>query len=259
MTQYNIVSAASLVAGQPEDISVVLSNLQAIATVLNGGLDDTNINAAAAIALSKLAGYPSDLTKFARGDGTWAAPPAPVIPTINYGITLPASPTDGQEAILVDSLTNPTYQWRFRYNAGSSSAYKWEFIGGTRVIVPGPGSGSVNTTFSVLSTPVAFTVPRAGDYHAECAAYCSFPNAPDYFCYFGVKAGATNPADGDYHTFNNITAGGGAGSYNGPSGFVGRRVNGLAASDVLTAGGRTNAASANLSAARLAVTPIRVS
>src|SRR6516164_9624771 len=49
---------------------------------------------------------------------------------IPYGTTLPASPVDGQEAILVDSITNPTYQWRLRYNAGSTSAYKWEFVGG---------------------------------------------------------------------------------------------------------------------------------
>ena len=53
--------------------------------------------------------------------------PAAQIPltVVCYGTTLPASPVDGQEAILVDSVTNPTYQWRFRYNAGSTSAYKW--------------------------------------------------------------------------------------------------------------------------------------
>jgi len=43
----------------------------------------------------------------------WA--PAPSIP---YGTSLPTAPVDGQEAVLVDSVTNPTYQWRFRYNAG---------------------------------------------------------------------------------------------------------------------------------------------
>jgi hypothetical protein len=57
-----------------------------------------------------------------------------VIPP-TYGTSLPANPADGQEAILVDSLTNPTYQWRFRYNAGSTSAYKWEFIGGAPKLV----------------------------------------------------------------------------------------------------------------------------
>jgi len=52
-------------AGQPEDISQVLANFQAIASILNGGIDSTNItdgsivnadiSASAAIAQSKLA------------------------------------------------------------------------------------------------------------------------------------------------------------------------------------------------------------
>ena len=279
MTAYNVISPGSLQAGQPEDISVILANLQAIQGVLNGGVDDANINAAAALAISKLAGYPSDGQKLLKGDGTWATMPpivtgdelayaekttptvitsraaatpttivdapsitcdgttpvivegfipqaksstvagtnifypslwdsvgptelgeggghvdlawlvgplvvrrrvtpaagahvfslkaystlqnvdaqggvggtgifvpayirvsrvSPIPPSVAagsfsavyYGTTFPVSPADGQEAILVDSVTNPSYQWRFRYNAGSSSPYKWEFVGG---------------------------------------------------------------------------------------------------------------------------------
>lgn len=44
-----------MVAGQPEDISVVLSNFNAIATTINGNLDDANVKATAGIALTKLA------------------------------------------------------------------------------------------------------------------------------------------------------------------------------------------------------------
>jgi hypothetical protein len=95
-----------------------------------------------------------------------------------YGTTLPGSPVDGQEAILVDSTTNPSYQWRFRYNAGSSSAYKWEFVGGA------PWSSYVvtsETTTSAawveLATTQRFTVPRAGDWdflaHSEGSATTS--------------------------------------------------------------------------------------
>lgn len=68
---YNVVTAASMVAGQPEDVSVVLANFNAIATVLNGGIDNSNIAGAAAILASKLAGYPTDGTKVLKGDGTW--------------------------------------------------------------------------------------------------------------------------------------------------------------------------------------------
>src|SRR5215471_18677620 len=78
MGTYNIVNPAALVAGQPEDISVLLANLQAIQSVLNGGVDNSNIAAAAAIVASKIAGYPSDATKYLRGDGTWGIVPPPV-------------------------------------------------------------------------------------------------------------------------------------------------------------------------------------
>lgn len=64
MTAYNVINPASLVAGQPEDVSQVLANLQAIAAVINGGIDASNITdgsisnaeiaVAAGIARSKL-------------------------------------------------------------------------------------------------------------------------------------------------------------------------------------------------------------
>jgi hypothetical protein len=52
---YNVINPSSMQAGQPEDVSQVLSNFNAIATVLNGGIDNSNIGAAAALAVSKLA------------------------------------------------------------------------------------------------------------------------------------------------------------------------------------------------------------
>jgi hypothetical protein len=315
MTAYNVISPGSLQAGQPEDISVILSNLQAIQGVLNGGIDNGNINAAAAIAASKLAGYPSDLLKVLRGDGSWAAIPpvvtgdelayaerttdlvttatasvgtailaAPaitcdgvtpviveyfspsvqhsianslailemndgtnqygiiarvnsgpvglgtfiyarrrIIPTagtktfavsgwsltagnltwggstgggaasnvpmwirvsrvspippsvapgsftaVYYGTSFPASPTDGQEAILVDSVTAPSYHWRFRYNAGNSTAWKWEFIGGAPWVVNVPTMEStLSGSYVDLTTPQTFTAPRAGVFVAR--------------------------------------------------------------------------------------------
>ena len=85
-------------------------------------------------------------------------------PTVAYGTSLPASPTDGQEAILVDSTTNPTFQWRFRYNAGSSSAYKWEFVGGAPLLVADTASLTpANGSWVVDQTP-KLTVPRSGEY-----------------------------------------------------------------------------------------------
>jgi hypothetical protein len=90
------------------------------------------------------------------------APPA----ALSYGTTLPASPVNGQEAILVDSTTNPMYQWRFRYNAGSTSAYKWEFVGGAPALIL-QGAAIDTGTASAWIESVSFTVPRPGEYFAQ--------------------------------------------------------------------------------------------
>ncbi|MEM3008358.1 MAG: hypothetical protein QXU32_01460 [Nitrososphaerales archaeon] len=84
----------------------------------------------------------------------------------SYGTSLPTNPVDGDMHIYVDSTTNPTYQWMFRYNANSSSSYKWEFIGGTpaRSVVE-TFQTTTATSYSDLTTVGPdFTIPRAGDY-----------------------------------------------------------------------------------------------
>lgn len=110
----------------------------------------------------------------------------------NYATTLPASPVDGQQAILVDSITNPAYQWLFRYNAGSTSAYKWEFIGGPPIFIYPAGFTPSGTAAYLTDTAVASTVnvPRAGEYigHAmttvgasgASAQYMGFAVDPSY-------------------------------------------------------------------------------
>jgi hypothetical protein len=89
--------------------------------------------------------------------------------TGSYGTSLPTAPYDGQIFILVDSVTAPTYEWRFRYNAGSASAYKWEFIGGTELRSPtlGASAGSISTSslsFVDITGGPTLTVPRSGEY-----------------------------------------------------------------------------------------------
>jgi len=70
-------------AGQPEDITQVVANLDAIAAVVNGALDNSNIATSAAILASKLANYPNDASKALLGDGSWGSvggnPPGTVI------------------------------------------------------------------------------------------------------------------------------------------------------------------------------------
>jgi hypothetical protein len=179
-----------LAAGQPEDISVVLANFSAIAALLNGGLDDYNIAPGAGIQASKIAGLSI---------------------TIPLVTALPGSPTDGQEVILVDSLTTPTYWWRLRYNAGETSTYKWEFVGGIEyrnyVDACSAGINLVNTGYTDVPSGPTFIVPRAGEYVVEFG----MKNPSNTFNsnqghYLAPKYGAAAYSDSDAFQFGLTTA-----------------------------------------------------
>jgi hypothetical protein len=115
----------------------------------------------------------------------------------SYGTSLPSSPIDGQEAVLVDSTTNPSYQWRFRYNAGSTSAYKWELVGGTTITVVTPAADSTTTTgaWVDLSTVAPrFVLPRAGDYTATGGCAFNHNTAANAYGQVAICRNATNPS-----------------------------------------------------------------
>jgi hypothetical protein len=82
----------------------------------------------------------------------------------------PASPSNGD--IWVAVVNTSGVRWTFQYNAGSASAYKWEFLGGSALHVE---DGTAHTTAS--TTPVDFnptilslTPPRSGDYVVSMGA-----------------------------------------------------------------------------------------
>lgn len=84
--------------------------------------------------------------------------------------SLPSNAIDGQEVRYLANNTNGII-WNFRYRAGSSSSYKWEFIGGQRLGQEGVGGNTWGTWLSTNSlTTVALsggpsvTIPLAGDY-----------------------------------------------------------------------------------------------
>ena len=100
-----------------------------------------------------------------------AGPPGPAGPgTATYGTTLPSSPYDGQEAILVDSASNPTYQWRFRYNASSTSTYKWECVGGIPAYAISKNDVGCIADGAFHGQDPGITLNRAGDYRVEMQA-----------------------------------------------------------------------------------------
>lgn len=121
-----------------------------------------------------------------------------------YGTTLPASPYNGQQAILVDSLTNPSYQWYLRYNTGSSSPYKWELVGGPPLYALGVGSGETSsTTWIDMPAGPLMTLPRAGEYLIDWSVKAQNwgVSAPAYDLLAALAIGGTRIAS----TETNIT------------------------------------------------------
>lgn len=124
------------------------------------------------------------------------------------GTSLPSSPTDGMEYVLVDSLSAPTYRWRFRYNASSASSYKWEFIGGTAAYaLVDTQQTTTSATFTALATAgPSFTVPRAGDYMIEIGFQGGNGNANcNAIMSYDIGASAAADADACFATYQAST------------------------------------------------------
>lgn len=85
--------------------------------------------------------------------------------------SLPSNAIDGQEVRYLADNTNGII-WNFRYRAGSSSAYKWEFIGGTPMVAnQGTGGQTSSNNYQTSNIP-QITVPLAGDYSVGFGGYC---------------------------------------------------------------------------------------
>src|SRR5215471_16848375 len=214
----------------PQDLSAFQAKSEK--TVANGY---PSLDSGGKVPLAQLPPVGADL----RYDGDWAAgsytdgdivvynglaymavrpttnPPTPWtpggIPPLSYGTSLPTSPVDGQEAILVDSVTAPNWHWRFRYNAGSTNPYKWEFIGGIPMSY-GTFAGTTITSATYADFPsgtMAGTgpvVPRAGVYNVTMDARCD--NAADgqqTIVSFKIGANAASDANCINHRTGNWT------------------------------------------------------
>lgn len=85
----------------------------------------------------------------------------------SYGTIPPTNPQDGDEWLL--PVGNGVL-WRFRYNAGSASSYKWEFIGGSPLAATVLTSENTSSTTFVdlpLGAGPSVTVPREGEYFVK--------------------------------------------------------------------------------------------
>jgi hypothetical protein len=114
--------------------------------------------------------YETDTDRTLIWNGSsWYPPSASTLIT-----SLPSTPTDGQIINYVADSTNGIV-WTFRYRSASSSAYKWEFIGGSSLYnqvgtnnYNGTKETYTSTSYGDLATVgPSVVVPFAGDYKCD--------------------------------------------------------------------------------------------
>lgn len=169
---------------------------------------------------------------------------------------LPSSPVHGQECLFQTSAmaTAGVSPWRLRYNANSSSSYKWEVISAI------PLHSEVGTNFTTTSTSQvaitggpSITLPLAGDYDCQWGGRVYNTNAVGASCQLilnGSVAGSMSLTD---------TYQGQAGTVTSVASNVTRRVRatGLAI-QTLALYALVNGGTGNFEQRWLSVTPIRV-
>jgi hypothetical protein len=138
------------------------------ATGSQGPKGDTGLTGAQGPQGTPGAGVPTPVVngqwvKGVGGAAVWSAITRADVPPIPVSTTLPASPVDGQEVILVSALASPSFAWHMRYVASSGFAEKWMFIGGTRSESYDPGSGGMPGGWA--SYFPALTIPYNGAYY----------------------------------------------------------------------------------------------
>lgn len=155
----------------------------------------------------------------------WQAFSGSVAPT--PGTTLPASPSNGQQAVLVDSTSSPTYSWFLQW---SSAASKWLFLGGTPALVTvntQQSPASFGSYVDLATVGPSFTVPRAGSYYVEWAASASAQSNSGLSTASMIVTNASNTQWGSDVADSNNGGGVSAGMWTASV------LSGLAASDVI--------------------------
>jgi hypothetical protein len=80
---------------------------------------------------------------------------------------LPAFVVDGDEVYYQNAaMATAGIVWHLRYNAGSASAYKWEFLGGQDMVAPFGAAVALNTAGSwvIINPGQQLVVPLNGSY-----------------------------------------------------------------------------------------------
>jgi hypothetical protein len=170
----------------------------------------------------------------------------------------PTSPANGDIWIATAVDANGT-AWQFRYNSGSASTYKWEFIGGPPVYsaVETQESTSSGSYVDLTTVGPSFTCARGGDYLTQHSAdMYNGGGTAGWGAAMSISAGGSTPSDTDalYHVVPGVI------QANLNFGGKINRYPGLAASAVIKAQYRfTSGGTATFGYRRLLITPVRVS
>jgi microcystin-dependent protein len=218
--------------------------------IASGGSVGAN-GAPGTVPVYEQAGTPSDTTVGAIWIDTDDV--APIYMGSPLVTSLPSNPVDGQEVHYLADAANGVI-WHLRYRAASTSAYKWEFLGGSPLIHQiDTDEGGTTTAYADFATVgPQLTTPLAGDYVAEYGAL-SYQTVASVDNYYTPKLGgaATNDVDTALATFT------------GTSKLVvhqrKRRFNALAASTLVKMQFKMSSANAGSFRNRwLTITPVRV-
>ena len=170
--------------------------------------------------------------------------------------SLPSNAIDGQEVRYLADNTNGII-WNFRYRAGSSSAYKWEFIGGAPLVTQvdtDEGIVAGTTTYTALATAgPSITLALAGDYVISqgCRGY---PFANNQSLHMSYDIGATPASDSDSVLLD-------CASGFGENGSRTKLKTGISANSAIVSKYKhtSSGAAANFAYRWMTVTPVRVS
>lgn len=166
-----------------------------------------------------------------------------------------STPYDGMEVLITDAFSNPAFMWHFRYNSGSSSAYKWECLGGSPFVNYSSASQAVNvvnTWQNIVSS--AITPPRSGEYICQAVVQANHATAGST-AYVSFWAGSV-PAGifGPPMTFGWPVAGGYSGQFT-----IGPYKATLAAGVGIGVAAQNNQAGGNFSLVQYSLMPTRIS
>lgn len=108
------------------------------------------------------------------------------------GTTLPGAPADGDEYVYTADAAAGV-EWHLKYRAGSASAYKWEFVGGSPLgaaVLTDEAITSSGAWVDTATVGPTLTLPLAGDYLLDAAALMWSPATGMAWLGVAVKIGA---------------------------------------------------------------------